>query len=95
MFETQKNIQLPPPNRKGLSRGRRIKYPFNTIEVGAYFFVPFCDRAKFAPYATTRGKELGRKFALRAMTLVETLGGWREPLDGEKGVPGIAVFRME
>ena len=95
MFEPQKNILLPPANRPGLTKGRRIKYPFNTLEVGAYFFVPFCERAKLAPYANVRGKELGRKFALRAMALVETLGGWREPKEGEKGIPGIAVFRLE
>jgi len=82
------------PLRKRLG-GRPRKYPFRTMEVGEYFFVPDKVRNTLAPYACNVGREHNRKFRTRLTFMRETLEGWvpcKEDVDG--AVLGVGVWRV-
>lgn len=53
---------IPLPRR---TVGRKTKYPLDQLEVGQSFVVPAKSPRRMASYAYTRGKKIGRRFAVR------------------------------
>lgn len=90
-IETQKGVPIPP-----IKRARRPKYPFETMEVGAMFFVPGKPRGRLVTYVSTMAKKLGRKFTTRHLHMRETVEGFVVAEAGERGaVEGVGVWRDE
>jgi hypothetical protein len=95
MYEAQrKTAPIPKPLRPQYER--QSKYPFATIEVGHYFFVPHRDRNNLMTYASIKGKKLGRKFATR-LTYMKQKGNVWLPCEPESpgAVLGIGVWRTK
>lgn len=95
MYELQSDVPLAdvvPGKRKG----RRSKYPFESMRVDDMFFVPNKDKNTLAAYVWSVGTELGRKFASR-LTYMKRVGDKWEPCDADdpKAVRGIGVWRTE
>jgi hypothetical protein len=81
-----KRLRMQQPN---------TKYPFRSMKVGDYFFVPGRSRNTLAPYASTMGKELGYKLRTQMCYMRESLEGWKPCDKAEPGaVLGIGVWRM-
>ena len=72
------------------------KYPFATMRVGEYFFLPFRETNNMMQYASTMGSKLGRKFSTRLTTMRETVEGFVPcDADHENAITGIGVWRTE
>lgn len=77
MIEFQTDVPMP----QGLGRrGPPTKYPFSTMPVGGFFFVPRKTSTQLTGAARYQGKK-DRKFAMRSVV--------------EGGVSGTRVWRME
>ncbi len=91
--QPQKGVPLQSPLR---SPRRPGKWPFETMEVGDFFFSPR-TRNTLCAMASTRGAALGRKF--------KTCMIWARPLSGGLWLPcapetfgavrGVGVWRVE
>jgi hypothetical protein len=94
MYEARPNVPLPKLRRP--TAGARRKYPFDTMAVGAFFFVPGRTPNAFAPHVSATGKKLGRKFSVRAATMMEQLdGNWIVvEADHPYAVAGVGVWRV-
>lgn len=89
-----KSVPIPKTIRP--QGGRARKYPFETMEVGEMFFVPNKTRNTMSTHASTVGKKLGKKFATRLTTMVETSTGWKPCAPGYPGaVVGVGVWRVK
>lgn len=75
MIEIQKNVPIPS------NRGRPIKYPLASMEVGDSFFVATTYRTALGAPAARCRKKTGFRFAIRAVE--------------ENGVKGVRVWRIE
>jgi hypothetical protein len=75
-------------------RPRPSKYPFETMPVGSYFFVPDVVKNWMTVRASAEGRRLKKKFRTRRTTMRETIEGWVlcDP-DHEFAVAGIGVWR--
>lgn len=65
MQNVDKNIPIPVDRRR-FNRGRPIKYPWRTLELGESFEIATGLKTAQS-YASTFGKKIGRKFTARAM----------------------------
>lgn len=92
-YEVQSGVAIPPPVRGS----RPSKYPFATMAVGDVFFVVNAPKA-FAGQVSSVGRRLGRKFATRRVTLIETPAGMSPLPEGEAPTgpthQGIGVWRV-
>lgn len=90
-MEAQRATVIPP------RKGRKSVYPFSTMDVGEFVFLPEKKREPFDTYVYHRGAVLKRKFAIRQLRMRrDTDGAWEEaPDDDPNGVQGIAVYRTE
>lgn len=96
MYETVKDIPIPKPVTAQHGGGRRRKYPFPTMAVGAMFFVPNRTKNNMTTHASAVGKKLGKKFATRLTHMRETENDWEScDADDEGAVLGIGVWRVE
>lgn len=88
-MEVQRATSIPP------RKGRKGVYPFATMDVGTFVFLPGKKREPFDTYVYHRGSVLGRKFSLRQLRMRrDDDGDWMEaPDDDPAGVVGIAVYR--
>jgi len=95
MHKPQANIPMPETDRGGASSKK--KYPMDTMKIGEMFFVPRKRRTSMATHTSTRGKQLGRKFATREIHMREGDDGQWEPCepDDEGAVRGVGVWRVE
>ena len=92
MLDVQEGIPLPPKKRRRV----RLKYPFESMEVGEFFFVPHKPTNNMAPYVSSVGKRLGKKFYTRHVHMKRTLAGWEPCADDTKGaVLGVGVWRRD
>jgi len=94
MHKPQSGVPLPETSRPG--SGRR-KYPFETMEVGEMFFAPNKKRNTLAAHTSARGKQLGRKFAVRELFMAKDSDGVWQPCeeDDEGATLGVGVWRTE
>ena len=93
MYETHSNV--PIPKRRRVAGVKRI-YPFDTMAIGAFFFVPGKTIQQMAPHACVMGRKLRRKFETRSTTMMEQIGGWLEvPADHPHAVWGIGIWRVK
>jgi hypothetical protein len=90
-IEVNQGVPLPR-----VRRPRASKYPFETMAVGASFFVPDRLTNTMTVRASAEGRRLGKKFRTRLTFRRETIEGWIacEP-DDEGAVRGVAVWRTE
>ena len=94
VLDVQRGVPIPKAKRH---RGpTRLKYPFESLEVGDFFFVAGKTHNTLATYVSTIGKQLGRRFSTRLTAMHETLEGW-QPCDPshEGAVTGVGVWRKE
>jgi len=75
---------------------QKSKYPFATMKVGEYFFIPFREENNMMQYASTMGAKHGKKFSTRLTTMRETIEGF-VPCDSghENAIKGIGIWRIE
>lgn len=82
---------------KATKRNTASKYPFREMGVGDMFFAP-SKKGGFYAQVSRVGTQLKRKFTCRHLMLVQdtaAAGTWRYPEDGEEGVSGMGVWRVE
>lgn len=68
MYEIQKGLPVPKPNRGGPGTGRPAKYPFRQMEVGDSFLIPLRPNGDYMGLGTTVSyatKQTGFKFTTR------------------------------
>ena len=95
MFKLQSNVPLPRTIRPR-ARGRRRKYPFESMQIGSFFFVPGIERNQIYGHVFKVGKELGMKFATRACHMQKVGDAWQPCDQLEKGATlGVGVWRIE
>lgn len=91
MYKVQSDIPVPPVTRR-VRRPR--KYPFETMEVGAMFFVPNKTAAALGTHVGKSGKVLGRTFAVRSVTMRDNCGVWELcDADAPGATTGVGVWR--
>jgi hypothetical protein len=86
---------VPPPIHHG---GRKPVYPWASLKVGEFFFVPDRDRNNLASLAWHTGRNLGFKFETRLCYMARVggkLGQWLLSDEDQRGaVLGIGVWRV-
>lgn len=83
----------PPPAPLA---GRPRVYPYATMGVGQFFFVPHKTANTVGSHAYRQGKRLGRKFSTRLQWMRQDETGWVDAAEGDKGaVLGVGVYRTE
>lgn len=93
MFEVHKNV--PQPKAARVTPAPRRKYPFEDMELGDMFFVPYKTKNTLATHASTVGKKLGRKFSTQLIHMVADDGNWElVGADDPGAVLGIGVWRV-
>ena len=94
MLQLQRNV--PPPVRTRERHGNQ-KYPFATMQVGDFFFVPNKETNSLRTYFSTAGKAHGIKLTSRLIhARQEDDGKWQEcPADAPRAVQGVGVWRIE
>lgn len=93
MLQLQSNV--PPPRREPVS-DRRKKYPFESMQVGHFFFVPGKRRNSIRTYFSTAGKQHGIKLTSKLIyaRLIDDV--WEECREGDEGATiGVGVWRVE
>jgi len=86
-----KSAPLPAPTRGK----RQSQYPFEELEVGDMFFVPYREKNNLKNRATQLGKKLNRKFVTRVLWMVDTPKGWMPDTEAQgQLVQGIGVWRI-
>jgi hypothetical protein len=74
----------------------RTKYPFPTMEVGEFFFVPHKTTNTMMAYASTVGRQMGKKFSTRLCTMKEQVDGWILCEDADPyAIRGIGIWRLK
>lgn len=89
IIETNQGVPIPKTRRP-----RASKYPFDTMHVGQFFFVPGRLTNTMTVRASAEGRRLDKRFRTRMTTMRETLEGWElcEP-DDEGATRGVGVWR--
>ena len=95
MFQLQRDV--PPP------RGRRIrdddarkKYPFESMQIGHFFFVPNRKHSSIRTYFITAGQKHGIKFRSEQIHARQIDDRWQQCEQGDEGAtPGVGVWRIE
>lgn len=83
----------PLPRRRN---PRTSKYPFDTMAIGEFFFVPDANQSTMWVTASRAGSRLGRKFRTRLTTMLETIEGWQVCTEADEGATwGVGVWRDE
>jgi hypothetical protein len=95
VFQLQSNIPLPRTIRPK-AKGRRRKYPFESMQVGSFFFVPGIVREQIYGHVYHTGKQIGFKFAVRACYMRHVSDEWQICEANDKGATlGVGVWRTE
>lgn len=93
MFQLQCNVPKPGTIRPN-ARGRRKKYPFESMNVGDMFFIPDRKKNTFGTHVTMVSKQLGRQFSTRLCYMKPNGKGWALCEPSEEGaVLGVGVWR--
>jgi hypothetical protein len=94
MLKLQSNVPLPRTIRPR-ARGRRRKYPFESMQVGSFFFVPGIEPQQIYGHVYQVGKELNMKFSYRACYMREVSEEWQSCDQNDKGATlGVGVWRI-
>ena len=93
MFKVQNDVPIPSPVRD-LSNLKRL-YPFHTMQVGQFFFVPNRTKNTLSSHASTIGVRLQCKFVTRlTFAKVNAKSDWTLCAEGDKdAVLGIGCWR--
>jgi hypothetical protein len=96
MFKLQSNVPLPRTIRPR-ARGRRRKYPFESMKVGSFFFVPGITREQIYGHVWQTGKQLNMKFSTRLCYMrSDAADDWQPCEQTDVGATlGIGVWRTE
>jgi hypothetical protein len=95
MFKLQSNVPLPRTIRPK-ARGRRRKYPFESMQIGSFFFVPGIAREQIYGHVYQVGKQLDMKFSTRVCYMVPVGDDWQPCDQNDKGATlGVGVWRTE
>ncbi len=96
MLKLQRNVPLPKTIRP-TARGRRRKYPFESMVVGSFFFVPGITRDQIYGHVWSVGKQLKMKFACRLCYMRQDAAEeWKPCEQNDKGATlGVGVWRTE
>lgn len=90
MFKVQQDVPIPA----AIQPERPHKYPFESLAVGEFFFIPHRERNNMASQAWAQGRKLDREFSTRLLFMRETKQGW-VICDGvhSAAVLGIGIWR--
>ena len=95
MFKLQSNVPLPRTIRP-TARGRRRKYPFESMQVGQFFFVPDKTRQQLYGHVHEVGKQLKMKFSTRVCYMRQVNGEWQICDQNDTNATlGVGVWRTE
>lgn len=95
MLKLQSNVPLPKTIRPR-ARGRRRKYPFESMQVGSFFFVPGITREQIHGHVWQVGKKINMKFSTRLCYMRQVANEWQLCEQGDKGSTlGVGVWRVE
>lgn len=90
-----KKAEGPPP-RPVSKAGRKPIYPYRTMAVGEFFFVPGHSHNNLTVWASRMGAKLNRKFVTSLQWMVLTKRGWVLVTAGvDYAVQGVHVQRVE
>lgn len=95
MLQLQRNV--PKPGAQPVRDGRR-KYPFDSMQVGDFVFVPNKSRNSIRTYFITAGKQHGIKLSSELIYARqdEETGTWKPcEADTPGAVQGVGVWRDE
>lgn len=95
MHTVIKNVPLPSAAANRKHRGRRRKYPFESMAVGEMFFIPGRSKNNMTTHASAVGRKLERKFATRLVYMVQDdAGAWQLCAEDDEGATlGVGVWR--
>lgn len=92
MLQLQSNV--PPPRRRPVI-DRRKKYPFESMQVGHFFFVPGKTRNSIRTYFSTAGKQHGIQLTSKLIHARQINGEWVECEENDEGATvGVGVWRI-
>lgn len=93
MLQLQRNV--PPPRRQPVT-DKRKKYPFETMQIGDFFFVANKKRNSIRSYFSAAGKQHGIQLTSRLIHARKNdVGEWEEcPADTPGATIGVGVWRM-
>jgi hypothetical protein len=93
MLQLQSNV--PPPRRRPVV-DRRKKYPFESMQVGHFFFVEGKTKNSIRTYFSTAGKQHGIQLTSKLIHARKNAAGeWEECKDSDKGATlGVGVWRV-
>ena len=96
MFKLQYNVPLPKTIRPR-AKGRRRKYPFESMKIGSFFFVPGITREQIYGHVWQTGKDLGMKFSCRLCYMrQDAADDWQPCEQTDTGATlGCGVWRTE
>jgi hypothetical protein len=93
VFRLQSNVPLQKTIRPR-ARGRRRKYPFESMQIGSFFFVPGLTRQQIYGHVWQVGRELNMKFSTRLCYMREVNEEWQPCDQLAKGATlGVGVWR--
>ncbi len=93
MLQLQRNVPLPTPARRV---DARRKYPFASMEVGDFFFVPGKSKNTIRTYFSTVGKQHGIKLKSDLIHARRIEGKWVPCNEADpEGEVGVGVWRTE
>jgi hypothetical protein len=95
MFKVQKNVAMPATVRNPATVKR--VYPYHTMDVGDFFFVPNKKKNTLSSHASAAGRKLGRKFNTRLThAYLDKKENWHICEASREGaVLGIGAWRSE
>lgn len=92
MLQLQSNV--PPPRRRPVV-DRRKKYPFESMQVGHFFFVPGKTKNSIRTYFSTAGKQHGIQLTSKLIYARKVNGEWQECEESDRGATiGVGVWRV-
>lgn len=95
MLKLQSNVPVPRTIRPS-ARGRRRKYPFESMKIGSFFFVPGITRDQIYGHVWSVGKQLGVKFTTRLAYMRQVGEEWQPCDQNDMGATlGVGVWRTE
>jgi hypothetical protein len=96
VLKLQTNVPLPRTIRPR-ARGRRRKYPFESMQIGSFFFVPGITREQIYGHVWKTGKQLNMKFSARLCYMRnDAADNWQPCEATETGATlGVGVWRTE
>lgn len=94
LFKLQSNVPLQKTIRPQ-ARGRRRKYPFESQQVGQFFFVPGIKREQIYGHVWQVGKQLNMTFSCRLCYMKQDAAGDWQPCDQTDvgATLGVGVWR--